>query len=134
MKRIFFTAIPVLFICCSETTEDIYFTLYNDTDKIVSLRAFARDENILVDKINLPPFSQHIQKQRIGFSDTQSRAFYSGYGVDSVRVIFNRAKVAIYTAYAGENINLEIIYGDNREYHITNKDFSKAMDCSNDCE
>ena len=118
---------------CTETSEDIFFALHNDTDKAIELRAFESKGGKLLDVINILPFSQHQQKQTIGFSDTQSRAFYSEFGVDSVRVIFDMSKVTVYTGYNNQSINLEIIYGDNREYRITNEDFSKGMECNNNC-
>ena len=108
MKKIFFIGLSFLLVFCSETSGETYYTLYNDTDKTVTVRAFGSKSMTLLDVINIRPLSQHSQKQTTGFEDTQNRAFYSEFGVDSVRVIFNMSRVVVYTAYEGDNTNLEI--------------------------
>lgn len=133
MKKLVIVFI-VFFCSCSETTEEINFTLYNDTDNSILLRAFKSTTMELVDAINLKPNSKYTKTQSIGFDDTQSKAFYSNFGVDSVRIIFNTNRVVIYTLYEGNHTNLDIIYGNNREYHITDKDYAKSISCTNDCE
>ena len=133
MKKLVIAFI-VLLCSCSETTEEINFTLYNDTDNSILLRAFKTKTMELVDAINLEPNSKYTKTQAIGFDDTQSMAFYSDFGVDSVRIIFNSNRVVIYTLYGGNNTNLDIFYGNNREYHVTDVDFSMGINCIDDCE
>lgn len=124
----------ILISSCSETTEEINFTLYNDTDNTILLRAFKSTTMELVDAINLKPNSKYTKTQSIGFDDTQSMAFYSDFGVDSVRIIFNSNRVVIYTLYEGNNTNLDIFYGNNKQYHVTDVDFSMGINCIDDCE
>ncbi|MBO6533076.1 MAG: hypothetical protein JJ885_10465 [Muricauda sp.] len=135
MKNTFLAAIALLFVSCTETSGITYFTLFNDTDKGVEVRAYNRDSRELLDVINIPPLSRYSKKQTTGFRDSTHRTFYSNDGVDSVRVIFDMSKVAVYVRHWNDGTDLGIFAGNQyQEHYITDEDVLKANPCSGDCE
>ena len=123
----------ILASCSPEDTDVVVFKMFNDTEHHVRLLAFNSNTDILIDEITLEPNSVYSTiKSRNNTGNFLDEAFYTNNNVDSLRLIFNSNRVNVFLQTTENN---DIFHGDqNREYHITEKDFNKTVDCAENCE
>ena len=128
---LFIVQIAILQSCVDQASDDIVFTLFNQTDKTVEVLGFNGSR--IAEPIIIEPNSKFKITRVTGIDNDTGKAFYSVIGVDSVRVIFNNEKVII---YGGTTDNpCKICSGDdNRQHFITEEDYNNATDCDGDCE
>ena len=143
MKNLIFIAIAfVLNACVDQGSSSVEFTMYNQTDKTAMVLGFIRDsdnpENSLkADPIEIAPQSSFKVTRFSGLGSNIGMSFYSikNGGVDSVRVIFDNARVLSLTLEGTFNQGQTIFQGDNDYNHfITEQDYQDAVDCNGNCE
>ena len=138
-QNIYLFIILALNTCVDQGSDDIEFTLFNQTNKNVEILGFDRDfdnpENSeRATPINIAPNSSFKVTRTTGMGDNVSMYFYSlRNGVDSVRVIFNNEKVIVYGRTTGNPCY--ICTGDeNYQHFITEQDYESAADCNGNCD
>ncbi|AWW29272.1 hypothetical protein DN752_03455 [Echinicola strongylocentroti] len=137
--------ILILLGCVDSKSHKVYYSIFNETDKTVTVVGYNSKWNSekkgMADPIYIASHS-HYKIVRI-ISDDDHQNFYSlrNGGVDSVRVVFEDQKLLVYTwkdVRDGNAKALSIINGqkvDDKHYahHITEEDYAQAVDCEEDC-
>jgi len=143
MKKIFYLIILLSVLtqsCVDQASDDIVYTIFNQTDKNVKVLGFIRDfdnpeNSTRATPINIAPNMSFKVTRINGLDDDTGKGFYSFYGVDSVRVIFNNEKVQVLTSENTFNQGQTIFIGDkNHQHFITANDYNSAEDCNGNCD
>ena len=147
MKNLFYLliALPIILqSCVDQASDDIVFTIFNQTDKNVKILAFVTKNEITgkiydtpfnANEITINPNSNYKVTRVTGMDDNTGMSFYSleNGGIDSVRVIFNNEKIKIYTRTPPNPC--DICDGDeNHQHFITENDYNSAEDCNGNCD
>jgi len=123
--------------CVDQASDDIVYTIFNQTDKNVKVLGFIRDfdnpeNSTRATPINIAPNMSFKVTRITGLDDDTGKAFYS-ISVDSVRVVFNNERVMVYGGATGNNCY--ICSGDkNHQHFITENDYNSAEDCNGNCD
>ncbi len=123
--------------CVDQASDDIDYTIFNQTDKNVKVLGFTKQLDInntngKAEPININPNSNYKVTRVTGIDNDTGKRFYSIYGVDSVRVVFNDERVIV---YGGTKGNCNICEGDeNHQHFITEDDYKSAEACNGNCE
>ena len=140
MKKIFYVLIVplvALHSCVDQASSNIDYTLFNQTDKDVKVLGFSNqldpNTNGKADPININPNSNYKITRVTGIDNDTGKRFYSIWGVDSVRVIFNNVKVKIYTRNP-PNLSSILDGDDNHQHFIIEEDYNTAEDCNGNCD
>lgn len=125
--------------CVDQASDDIEFTLFNETDKTVKVLGFDTrlDINNNIGKANpivISPNSSFKVTRITGLNDDLGNAFYSIQGVDSVRVIFDDLKVKTFGGINDDTPHDIFTGGDDNKSFITEQDYESAEDCNGNCE
>ena len=116
--------------CVDQLSNDIPFTLYNQTDKTVKVLGYDRQISFpkgKADPIVINPNSEFTVIKMSGLNTNVSNAFYSIIGVDSVNVIFDDKKIKTYDGGSLEDAPCTICFGNkDYEHHITEQDYLEA--------
>lgn len=142
IKQLIFLITTLAFnACVDQGSSDIDFTIFNQTEKKVTIIAFntknevtgvKHKEPFKANVININPNSKYNVVRVSGVENT-GLMFYSIYSVDSVRVIFNDARVKVFLRTPPNPC--DICDGDsNHQYFITEQDYKDAEDCNENCE
>ena len=142
MKQFNYLVITLIISSCvDQASNDIEFTLFNQTDKTVKVLGFVSDyanpENSLkADPIIIEPNSSFKVTRITGIDSDTHMSFYSlrNGGVDSVRVIFNNEKVKIFGGINDDTPYDIFTGGDDNKSFITEQDYESAEDCNGNCE
>ena len=134
---LFIVQIVILQSCVDQASDDIDFTLFNQTDKTIKVLGFNRqldfNTNGKAELININPNSSYKVTRFTGLHTDTGKVFYSITGVDSVRVIFDNEKVKIYTRNPPNPSS--ILDGDeNHQHFIIEEDYNTAEDCNDNCD
>lgn len=138
MKQFIYLFITLaLSSCVDQASNDIDFTLFNQTDKTIKVLGFNRqldvNTNGKAELIIISPNSEFNVTRETGINDDIGNAFYSIQGVDSVRVIFNNTKVKIFDGLI--DVPCTICFGNESNQHtITEQDYEEAEDCNGNCD
>ncbi|MCF6214527.1 MAG: hypothetical protein L3J45_10950 [Flavobacteriaceae bacterium] len=135
MKKIFYLIILLSVLtqsCVDQASDDIVFTIFNQTDKNVKVLGFKGMQR--AEPININPNSSFKVTRITGLDDNTLMSFYSlRNGVDSVRVVFNNERFMVYGGATGSNCY--ICSGDvNYQHFITEQDYQNAEDCNGNCD
>lgn len=135
----FLFIILILNSCVDQASNDIEFTLFNQTNKTIKVLGFDTrlDINNNIGKANtiiIDPNSSFKVTRITGLNDDLGNAFYSIQGVDSVRVIFNNEKVLIFGGINDNTPHDIFTGGDDNKSFITEEDYENAQDCNSNCE
>lgn len=140
MKQFIYLFISLIITSCvDQSSSDIDFTLFNQTDKTIKVLGFDTqfDINNNVGKANpiiINPNSSFVVTRITGIDNDTGYRFYSIQGVDSVRVIFNNEKVKIFGGINDDTPHDIFTGGDDNKSFITEQDYESAEDCDGDCE
>ena len=115
--------------CVDQLSNDIPFTLYNQTDKTVKVLGFDRrlelDTIYWADPIVIHPNSKFTVIRMSGLNENVSNAFYSIIGVDSVNVIFDDKRIKTFVRNPPNEYFL-CDGGENYNAFITKQDYLEA--------
>ncbi len=139
MKQFIYLFITlVLNSCVDQASDDIEFTLFNQTDKTVKVLGFDTsldvDTNGKSEPIIIKPNTEFKVIRVTGLNDNLGNAFYSIQGVDSVRVIFDDLKVKTFGGINDDTPHDIFTGGDDNKSFITEQDYESAEDCNGNCE
>ena len=149
MKKSILLLLSVLSIssCVDQESSEIRFTIYNQTDKQVTVTGFSTYEmpnpKGIADPIVIAPKSSFTAIRVTGINDTIGMYYYSLHdgGVDSVRIVFEGKKLLVYASkeVAQNNpkafsiIAGKLIKGNQFGHYITEEDYALAVDCGEEC-
>jgi len=141
MKQFIYLFIALAFnSCVDQASDEIEFTLFNETDKTVKVLGFNTQLDVnstgKAETITINPNSEFKVVRINGLDNNTLMGFYSlRSGVDSVRVIFENLKIKIYSENISPITEFSIFRGnDNRQHFITEQDYEEADDCNGNCE
>ncbi len=125
--------------CVDLASDDIEYTMFNKTDMPVKIMGFVRPVDTDYGRaapISIDSNSEFKVVRITGLDDNTGQRFYSSFGVDSVRIVFDNKRVKIYTRESVFNTaEASILDGDdNNQHFITQSDYDTAEDCNGDCE
>jgi hypothetical protein len=139
MKQlIYLVSIVLLNACVDQASDSFDYIIFNQTDKNVKVLGFdqnidAPEDSQRADPIIIDPNSSFKVTRVNGIESDTGKRFYSVYGVDSVRVVFNNERVKVYGGTNGPPCY--ICSGDeNHQHFITEQDYETATPCNGDCE
>lgn len=147
MKSIFLLLLIIIGFtsCVDQQSSNIRFTIYNQTDKQVTVSGFSANllpnSKGIADPIIIAPQSSFTEVRVTGINDTVHMSYYSLHdgGVDSVRIVFEDNNLLVYTQknLPDDKTGTILFGGDIGERHlghyITEEDYALAVDCGEEC-
>lgn len=132
--------------CVDQAYDEFQFTIYNETDKNVTVIGFNTqldpNTNGRAEAIVLDPHMSYSVTRVNGIDDNIGMRYYSlSGGVDSVRVVFEDNKLLVYarkdvldgSEKAGSILDGDKIGKYQYTHYITEEDYAMAMDCGDEC-